>query len=112
MEVFTSPEQMKDLGFLWVVIALSVAAFCYFAPTLKDLLRSWPERKRKSDLLIENNTAAFHLCRAALDNNTEALRENKEDRDKNTAILIEHDAKSEIRFQHQSDQLNEIRNKL
>ena len=110
--LLNDPNAMKDAGFFWTFIFCTIAACIYFGPTIKDLIKSIPDRRSKSDQIAANCTEALHLCRAALDNNTEALRDNKEDRDTTTAILIEHDRKSEIRFQHQSEALNRIESKL
>lgn len=113
MDAFlNSPEAMKELGFFWTFIALVVASCIYFGPDIKALIKGIPARRSKSDQMTENNTEALHLCRAALDNNTEAMRSNKEDRDTTTAILIEHDRKSEIRFEHQNETLARIESKL
>ncbi|MEG0768086.1 MAG: hypothetical protein RR482_10245 [Clostridia bacterium] len=113
MEAFLKdPAVMKELGFFWTFIFGAIAACIYFGPSIRELIKGIPSRRSKSDQIVENCTEALHLCRAALDNNTEALRDNKEDRDTTTAILIEHDKKSEIRFQNQSDALNRIQSKL
>lgn len=113
MESFLgNPEAMKELGFFWTFIACIIAACIYFGPSIKALIKGIPDRRSKSDQIAANCTEALHLCRAALDNNTEALRDNKEDRDTTTAILIEHDRKSEIRFEHQNEALNRIESKL
>ena len=99
MDAFlNSPEAMKELGFFWTFIALVVASCIYFGPDIKALIKGIPARRSKSDQMTENNT--------------EALRSNKEDRDTTTAILIEHDRKSEIRFEHQNETLARIESKL
>ncbi|MCG4515346.1 hypothetical protein [Eggerthella lenta] len=99
MDAFlNSPEAMKELGFFWTFIALVVASRIYFGPDIKALIKGIPARRSKSDQMTENNT--------------EALRSNKEDRDTTTAILIEHDRKSEIRFEHQNETLARIESKL
>lgn len=107
-----APDAIREYGFFWTVLVVSVAAFCYFAPSIKKLVETYPERKRKSELVIENNTAALHACEAALSSNAEAFRDERNERDRNTAILIEHDRKSEIRLQHQNEALGRIESKL
>lgn len=109
---FSDPNAMREVGFFWTFIACLIGACFYFGPSVKTLIKGIPARRIKSDQVVENCTEALHLCRAALDNNTGALRDNKEDRDTTTAILIEHDRKSEIRFEHQNETLNRIESKL
>lgn len=107
-----SPDLIREYGLFGLLVVGVISGSVYFAPSVKKIIESYPDRKKNSDQLLENNTAALHTCEAALNNNTEALRENKEDRDRVTAILIEHDRKSEIRFDHQNESLGRIENKL
>lgn len=111
-EFFNDPLAMQEAGIGWVLVFLLIAVVIYLAPTVREMIRGLPERRRQSERVLANNTEALHLCRAALENNTEALRTNCNERDKLQAVLIEHDRKSEIRFEHQNEALKRVENKL
>ncbi len=109
---FADPAAMQDIGIFWVIVALSVGACVYFGPSVKAIVETLPERRRRSEQVAENCTEALHLCRAALDNNTAALRETHDDREKVAALVAEHDRKSEIRFEHQAEAITRIEGKI
>ena len=102
-----NPEAFREMGFFWTFVLVIIAACVYFAPIIKQWLKT-----RITDQIIENCTAAINNNSEALRNNSEALRDNLADRDKMVAIIREHDRASDLRFQEQNASLSRIEHEI
>lgn len=106
MEVLLqNPEAFREMGFFWTFVLVIIAACVYFAPIIKQWLKTRIEGQKRTDQIIEN-------CTAAINNNSEALRDNLADRDKMVAIIREHDRASDLRFQEQNASLSRIEHEI
>lgn len=116
---FESVAQAQDVGTMWFGLLILAAFLAYLAPTVKRGVEGWfASRQSASDkyatvlentqAAVSNSTAALGNNTAALENNTAALRDFKAEENTSKAIIIEHDKKSEIRFEHQAKQLDRI----
>ena len=107
-----NPEAFREMGFFWTFVLVIIAACVYFAPIIKQWLKTRIEGQKRSDQIIENCTAAINNNSEALRNNSEALRDNLADRDKMVAIIREHDRASDLRFQEQNASLSRIEHEI
>lgn len=107
-----NPEAFREMGFFWTFVLVIIAACVYFAPIIKQWLKTRIEGQKRTDQIIENCTAAINNNSEALRNNSEALRDNLADRDKMVAIIREHDRASELRFQEQNASLSRIEHEV
>ena len=107
-----NPEAFREMGFFWTFVLVIIAACVYFAPIIKQWLKTRIEGQKRTDQIIENCTAAINNNSEALRNNSEALHANNDERDTTVAILREHDRASDLRFQEQNAALTRIENKL
>lgn len=113
MEVLLqNPEAFREMGFFWTFVLVIIAACVYFAPIIKQWLKTHIEGQKRTDQIIENCTAAINNNSEALRNNSEALRDNLADRDKMVAIIREHDRASDLRFQEQNASLSRIEHEI
>lgn len=76
-----NPEAFREMGFFWTFVLVIIAACVYFAPIIKQWLKTRIEGQKRTDQIIENCTAAINNNSEALRNNSEALRDNLADRD-------------------------------
>lgn len=109
---FESVSQFQDAGVFWTVFILLVCMIVYLAPSVKKWLNAKVDDSCRISQIIDNNTAALNNSTEALRNNTEALRDIREEDSTCKAILIEHDNKSEIRFDNQNKQMDRLENKI
>lgn len=107
-----NPEAFREMGFFWTFVLVIIAACVYFAPIIKQRLKTRIEGQKRTDQIIENCTAAINNNSEALRNNSEALRDNLADRDKMVAIIREHDRASDLRFQEQNASLSRIEHEI
>lgn len=107
-----NPEALREMGFFWTFVLVIIAACIYFAPIIKQWLKTRIEGQKRTDQIIENCTAAINNNSEALRNNSEALRNNLADRDKMVAIIREHDRASDLRFQEQNASLSRIEREI
>ena len=107
-----NPEAFREMGFFWTFVLVIIAACVYFAPIIKQWLKTRIEGQKRTDQIIENCTAAINTNSEALRNNSEALRDNLADRDKMVAIIREHDRASDLRFQEQNASLSRIEHEI
>lgn len=107
-----NPEAFREMGFFWTFVLVIIAACVYFAPIIKQWLKTRIEGQKRTDQIIENCTAAINNNSEALRNNSEALRDNLADRDKMVAIIREHDRASDLRFQEQNASLSRIEHEI
>ncbi len=107
-----NPEAFREMGFFWTFVLVIIAACVYFAPIIKQWLKTRIESQKRTDQIIENCTAAINNNSEALRNNSEALRDNLADRDKMVAIIREHDRASDLRFQEQNASLSRIEHEI
>ena len=107
-----NPEAFREMGFFWTFVLVIIAACVYFAPIIKQWLKTRIEGQKRTDQIIENCTAAINNKSEALRNNSEALRDNLADRDKMVAIIREHDRASDLRFQEQNASLSRIEHEI
>lgn len=107
-----NPEAFREMGFFWTFVLVIIAACVYFAPIIKQWLKTRIEGQKRTDQIIENCTAAISNNSEALRNNSEALRDNLADRDKMVAIIREHDRASDLRFQEQNASLSRIEHEI
>lgn len=107
-----NPEAFREMGFFWTFVLVIIAACVYFAPIIKQWLKTRIEGQKRTDQIIENCTAAINNNSEALRNNSEALRDNLADRDKMVAIIREHDRASDLRFQEQNASLRRIEHEI
>ncbi|MFR7403513.1 MAG: hypothetical protein ACLUW6_02385 [Coriobacteriaceae bacterium] len=107
-----NPEAFREIGFFWTFVLVIIAACVYFAPIIKQWLKTRIEGQKRTDQIIENCTAAINNNSEALRNNSEALRDNLADRDKMVAIIREHDRASDLRFQEQNASLSRIEHEI
>lgn len=107
-----NPEAFREIGFFWTFVPVIIAACVYFAPIIKQWLKTRIEGQKRTDQIIENCTAAINNNSEALRNNSEALRDNLADRDKMVAIIREHDRASDLRFQEQNASLSRIEHEI
>lgn len=107
-----NPEAFREMGFFWTFVLGIIAACVYFAPIIKQWLKTRIEGQKRTDQIIENCTAAINNNSEALRNNSEALRDNLADRDKMVAIIREHDRASDLRFQEQNASLSRIEHEI
>ena len=107
-----NPEAFREMGFFWTFVLVIIAACVYFAPIIKQWLKTRIEGQKRTDQIIENCTAAINNNSEALRNNSEALRDNLADRDKMVAIIREHDRASDLRFQEQNASLGRIEHEI
>lgn len=107
-----NPEAFREMGFFWTFVLVIIAACVYFAPIIKQWLKTRIEGQKRTDQIIENCTAAINNNSEALRNNSEALRDNLADRDKMVAIIREHDRASDLRFQEQNASLIRIEHEI
>lgn len=107
-----NPEAFREMGFFWTFVLVIIAACVYFAPIIKQWLKTRIEGQKRTDQIIENCTAAINNNSEALRNNSEALRDNLADRDKMVAIIREHDRASDLRFQEQTASLSRIEHEI
>lgn len=107
-----NPDLVREFGFFWLFVIGVGSALAYLLPTFKKWIEAKIESANRIEQVIANCNHALDNSTAAINNNTEALREDMADRNKVTAILIEHDKKSEIRFQHQTESLSRIESKM
>lgn len=107
-----NPEAFREMGFFWTFVLVIIAACVYFAPIIKQWLKTRIEGQKRTDQIIENCTAAINNNSEALRNNSEALRDNLADRDKMVAIIREHDRASDLRFQEQDASLSRIEHEI
>lgn len=107
-----NPEAFREMGFFWTFVLVIIAACVYFAPIIKQWLKTRIEGQKRTDQIIENCTAAINNDSEALRNNSEALRDNLADRDKMVAIIREHDRASDLRFQEQNASLSRIEHEI
>lgn len=107
-----NPEAFREMGFFWTFVLVIIAACVYFAPIIKQWLKTRIEGQKRTDQIIENCTAAINNNSEALRNNSEALRNNLADRDKMVAIIREHDRASDLRFQEQNASLSRIEHEI
>ena len=107
-----NPEAFREMGFFWTFVLVIIAACVYFAPIIKQWLKTRIEGQKRTDQIIENCTAAINNNSEALRNNSEALRDNLADRDKMVAIIREHDRASDLRFQQQNASLSRIEHEI
>ena len=107
-----NPEAFREIGFFWTFVLVIIAACVYFAPIIKQWLKTRIEGQKRTDQIIENCTAAINNNSEALRNNSEALRNNLADRDKMVAIIREHDRASDLRFQEQNASLSRIEHEI
>ena len=107
-----NPEAFREMGFFWTFVLAIIAACVYFAPIIKQWLKTRIEGQKRTDQIIENCTAAINNNSEALRNNSEALRDNLADRDKMVAIIREHDRASDLRFQEQNASLSRIEHEI
>lgn len=105
-------EAFREMGFFWTFVLVIIAACVYFAPIIKQWLKTRIEGQKRTDQIIENCTAAINNNSEALRNNSEALRDNLADRDKMVAIIREHDRASDLRFQEQNASLSRIEHEI
>ncbi|MDB1757198.1 hypothetical protein [Eggerthella lenta] len=104
-QLIKNPDMMREIGFFWVFVIALIAASAYFAPVIKQYLVTKIKSSARIEQVIEN-------CTAAVNNNSEALHANNDERDTTVAILREHDRASDLRFQEQNAALTRIENKL
>lgn len=107
-----NPEAFREMGFFWTFVLVIIAACVYFAPIIKQWMKTRIEGQQRTDQIIENCTAAINNNSEALRNNSEALRDNLADRDKMVAIIREHDRASDLRFQEQNASLSRIEHEI
>lgn len=107
-----NPEAFREMGFFWTFVLVIIAACVYFAPIIKQWLKTRIEGQKRTDQIIENCTAAINNNSEALRNNSEDLRDNLADRDKMVAIIREHDRASDLRFQEQNASLSRIEHEI
>lgn len=107
-----NPEAFREMGFFWTFVLVIIAACVYFAPIIKQWLKTRIEGQKRTDQIIENCTAAINNNSEALRNNSETLRDNLADRDKMVAIIREHDRASDLRFQEQNASLSRIEHEI
>lgn len=107
-----NPEAFREMGFFWTFVLVIIAACVYFAPIIKQWLKTRIEGQKRTDQIIENCTAAINNNSESLRNNSEALRDNLADRDKMVAIIREHDRASDLRFQEQNASLSRIEHEI
>ena len=107
-----NPEAFREMGFFWTFVLVIIAACVYFAPIIKQWLKTRIEGQKRTDQIIENCTAAINNNSEALRNNSEALRDNLAERDKMVAIIREHDRASDLRFQEQNASLSRIEHEI
>lgn len=107
-----NPEAFREMGFFWTFVLVIIAACVYFAPIIKQWLKTRIEGQKRTDQIIENCTAVINNNSEALRNNSEALRDNLADRDKMVAIIREHDRASDLRFQEQNASLSRIEHEI
>ena len=107
-----NPEAFREMGFFWTFVLVIIAACVYFAPIIKQWLKTRIEGQKRTDQIIENCTAAINNNSEALRNNSEALRDNLADRDKMVAIIREHDRASDLRFREQNASLSRIEHEI
>ena len=107
-----NPEAFREMGFFWTFVLVIIAACVYFAPIIKQWLKTRIEGQKRTDQIIENCTAAINNNSEALRNNSEVLRDNLADRDKMVAIIREHDRASDLRFQEQNASLSRIEHEI
>lgn len=107
-----NPEAFREMGFFWTFVLVIIAACVYFAPIIKQWLKTRIEGQKRTDQIIENCTAAINNNSEALRNNSEALRDNLADRDKMVAIIREHDRASDLHFQEQNASLGRIEHEI
>lgn len=107
-----NPEAFREMGFFWTFVLVIIVACVYFAPIIKQWLKTRIEGQKRTDQIIENCTAAINNNSEALRNNSEALRDNLADRDKMVAIIREHDRASDLRFQEQNASLSRIEHEI
>lgn len=107
-----NPEAFREMGFFWTFVLVIIAACVYFAPIIKQWMKTRIEGQKRTDQIIENCTAAINNNSEALRNNSEALRDNLADRDKMVAIIREHDRASDLRFQEQNASLSRIEHEI
>lgn len=107
-----NPEAFREMGFFWTFVLVIIAACVYFAPIIKQWLKTRIEGQKRTDQIIENCTAAINNNSEALRNNSEALRDNLADRYKMVAIIREHDRASDLRFQEQNASLSRIEHEI
>lgn len=107
-----NPEAFREMGFFWTFVLVIIAACVYFAPIIKQWLKTRIEGQKRTDQIIENCTVAINNNSEALRNNSEALRDNLADRDKMVAIIREHDRASDLRFQEQNASLSRIEHEI
>lgn len=107
-----NPEAFREMGFFWTFVLVIIAACVYFAPIIKQWLKTRIEGQKRTDQIIENCTAAINNNSEALRNNSEALRDNLAERGKMVAIISEHDRASDLRFQEQNASLSRIEHEI
>lgn len=107
-----NPEAFREMGFFWTFVLVIIAACVYFAPIIKQWMKTRIEGQKRTDQIIENCTAAINNNSEALRNNSKALRDNLADRDKMVAIIREHDRASDLRFQEQNASLSRIEHEI